>query len=208
LLSLGAVSIGIFGDSNSACTPAPTGLRSSTDPSRPQTRGIFTSSDGAFRFTYSHSLVACPSESCEAYFPMCNQEGSDTLACFAYDKNKLKDFPEFEAATFSVAEISDATTRDDCLNIREGWRYENPGKLPTTTIHGATFTIMNFGEGGMSQGLEAKAYRSFREGTCYQLSVRIATVYLGATAKSVREQKLRDVRERLNQALYSFEFLK
>ncbi len=139
---------------------------------------------------------------------MCNQEGSDTIACFAYDKNRVKNYPEFEAATFSVAEIADAASEHDCLSIGHGLEYGNPRNLPTTTIHGATFTIMDFSEGGMGHGLEAKAYRRFYGGKCYQLTVRIATVSSGSFSEKFKEEKLMDVRERLGQALNSFRFIK
>jgi len=139
---------------------------------------------------------------------MCNQEGSDTIACFAYDKNRVKNYPEFEAATFSVAEIADAASEHDCLSIGHGLEYGNPRNLPTTTIHGATFTIMDFSEGGMGHGLEANAYRRFYGGKCYQLTVRIATVSSGSFSEKFKEEKLMDVRERLGQALNSFRLIK
>jgi hypothetical protein len=184
-------------------------LMSASERSRSQTPNTFRSSDGTFRFQYSDSLIACPSASCNAYFPMmCNQEGSHTIACFAYDKNRMKDYPEFEAATFSVAEISDAPSQDDCLRIEPGWKYMNPGKLRTTTIRGATFTIINFGEGGMGHGLEATAYRRFYRGECYQLTVRIAMVSSGSFSEKFKEEKLVDVREHLDRALNSFQFTK
>lgn len=197
---------GLFGCFNTLCSvPATTSIGAE---SKPQVRNTFTSSDGTFRFRYSDSLIACPSASCEAYFHMCNQEGSDTIACFAYDKNRVKNYPEFEAATFSVAEIADAASEHDCLSIGHGLEYGNPRNLPTTTIHGATFTIMDFSEGGMGHGLEANAYRRFYGGKCYQLTVRIATVSSGSFSEKFKEEKLMDVRERLGQALNSFRFIK
>jgi hypothetical protein len=182
---------------------------SASERSRSQAPNTFTSSDGTFRFQYSDSLVACPSASCNAYFPMCNPEGSNTIACFAYDKNRMKDYPKFEAARFSVAEIADAASQDGCLSVEHGWKYENPGKLRTTTIHGATFTIIDFSEGGMGNGLEATAYRRFYGGKCYQLTVRIATVSPASISElKFKEKKLMDVREHLGQALNSFRFMK
>jgi hypothetical protein len=180
-----------------------------SERSRSQAPNTFRSSDGTFRFQYSDSLVACPSASCDAYFPMmCNQEGSHTIACFAYDKNRMKDYPEFEAATFSVAEIADAASEHDCLSIGHGLEYGNPRNLPTTTIHGATFTIIDFSEGGMGHGLEAKAYRRFYRGKCYQLTVRIATHSSDSFSEKFQEEKLMDVREHLDRALNSFQFTK
>jgi hypothetical protein len=47
-----------------------------------------------------------------AYIPVGDDSGSqdsNTLVCFAYPRNKFKDSPTFEAATFSVAEVTQVT---------------------------------------------------------------------------------------------------
>ena len=178
----------------------------------------FTSPDGEFQFRYSDFLVQCiedktqagwwiPDDSCEAYFPMCNyqvSEGGNTLVCFAFRRSKFKDFPTFEAGTFSVARIKDVTTQKDCLSLPAGWAALQYEAVPMKTLNGAKFEGFDVNDAGMSQGVAGRIYRNFHEGNCYELSVRIATVSIGASDPA----KINAVRGRLEQSLDSFRFLK
>jgi hypothetical protein len=185
----------------------------------------FTSPDGAFQFSYSGLLVHCmerggqagawePSSSCAAYFPVCDEpgnQGSRTIACFAYPRNKFIDAPTFEAATFSVAETREATTEKDCIDVSPE-AVEPGGKGVTETINGVTFDVFETSEAGMSQGVHEWAYISFHGHKCYQLSIRMATASSGAfEPDSINEFTKEDdneVQGRLQQVLHSFRFLK
>ncbi len=99
----------------------------------------FTSPDSMFQFKHSNLLVRCteqrheegsagwwvPADSCEAFTPVCDDPGrqgnNSTLVCFAYPKTKFKDYPTFEAATFSVADIKSAITEKKCLGGEPDW---------------------------------------------------------------------------------------
>ena len=175
----------------------------------------FISPNRLFQFKYSGLLVRCPADSCNAYFPMCDNQispESNTLACFAHEKSKLKDYPTFEAGTFSVAEINDATTQQVCMSLPPGEYFDLRRNGVTKILNGAKFKKFELSEGGMSQGLETQVYRTFHDGKCYELSVKIAAIAPGVlepgTGKEFSEKERKEVHDRLQQPLYSFRFLK
>jgi hypothetical protein len=176
-----------------------------------KTLHVFTSPNEVFQFKYSDQLLPCPSVSCIAYFPMCDQTGVKTLVCFGYDRSRLKGNHAFEAATFSVGVVTDAASAQECLSTPPGWLPRNR-KLPlAAVIDGAKFKIMDFGEGGLGNSLDFRAYRTYHEGTCFQLSTRIATIIGGDEAsvpENVRDQRLEVVRKQIGGTLHSFRFLK
>jgi hypothetical protein len=195
---------------------APKETQATTPIGKPNANRLrtFISPNGSFEFKYSDLLVRCPGDSCDAYFPMCDNEfssGSDTLACFAYPKSRFKDYPTFEAGTFSAAEIKDATTQKDCVNFPSDAYFDLRRKSLTRIFKGVEFQQFELAEGGMSQGLDRQVYRSFHEGTCYELSVKIATITPGVlapgTGKEFSEKDRKEVRDRLEQSLHSFRFL-
>jgi hypothetical protein len=188
----------------------------------------FASPDGVFQFRYSELLVHCtqtskeegsagqwsPGDSCLAYFPVCDEadQGSATLVCFAYPREKFKDSPTFEAATFSVAEIKQATTEKDCLSGSPDWVVQPQRSVGTEVVSGVKFKVFEVSEAGMSQGLDGHVYRSFHENKCYQLSIRMAMASSGAfdpgTINEFTKEDWNEVHGRLKQSLDSFRFLK
>ncbi len=186
----------------------------------------FTSPDGAFLFKYSDLLVHCigsknqaglwePVDSCESYFPVCDDpgtQGNSTLVCFAYPRDKFEDAPTFEAATFSVADISESTTERDCLSGSPDWTVDPRGSGGIETINGVKFKVFEVGGAGMSQSLDGHVYRSFHGNKCYELSIRMATASSGAfdpgTINEFTKEDENEVQGRLKQALNSFSFLK
>lgn len=168
---------------------------------------------GAFQFMYSDLLVRCPADSCNAYFPMCENgsEESTALSCFAYEKSGIKDRPTFEAGTFSVAELKDLTTQE-CGRLPEGEFFNARRKSVTVILNGVNFKQFELDEGMMSQGLERQLYRNFHHGKCYELNIKIAAISPGVlepgAGKEFSERDRNVVRDRLEQPLYSFKFLK
>jgi hypothetical protein len=184
----------------------------------------FTSRDGVFQFKYSGLLVHCvesekqagwwePADSCEAYFPVCDEadQGSNTLACIAYPREPFKDSPTFEAATFSVAEIKQATDETQCLSGSPDWVVYPPKGGETELVNGVKFKVFEVSDAGMSQGLDGRVYRSFHENKCYQLSIRMAMASSGAfdpgTINEFTKEDWNEVHGRLKQAQDSFKFL-
>jgi hypothetical protein len=185
----------------------------------------FTSPDGVFQFRYSELLVHCteskkqagwwePSQSCEAYFPVCDEtdQGSATLACVAYPREKFKDSPTFETATFSVAEIKQATNEKGCLDGSPDWVVSPQGSGGAEIVNGVKFRVFEIGDAGMSQSLDGRVYRSFHKNKCYQLSIRTAMASSGAfdpgTIREFTKEDWNEVHGRLKGALDSFRFLK
>ena len=170
---------------------------------------------GAFQFTYSDLLVRCPDNSCDAYFPMCENrfsEESTTLSCFAYKRSKMRNRPTFEAGTFSVANLKDLDTQKECTGLPEGEYFDESRKSVAVILNGVSFKQFELDEDMMSQRLERQVYRTFHRGKCYELSVKIAAISPGVvelgTRKEFSETDRKEVRVRLDQSLYSFKFLK
>jgi|BogFormECP03_OM2_1039629.scaffolds.fasta_scaffold04315_1 hypothetical protein len=185
----------------------------------------FTSPDDAFSFKYSGLLVRCmerktqagswePADSCEAYFPVCddpNSQRSRTLVCFAYPRDRFEDAGTFEAATFSVAEIKETITEKECLSGSADWDDDERRSGGNETINGVKFKTFEVGEAGMNQGVDGRVYRSFHGNKCYELSIRVATANSGAfdpgTTVEFTKEDENEVQGRLKQALDSFTFL-
>jgi hypothetical protein len=184
---------------------------------------MFSSSDGVFQFEYSDLLVRCtekqgywdPVDSCSAISPMCDNQlsaESRTVVCIAYPKNRLENRPAFQGGTFSVAEIKDATTSTDCLNFPRDEYFDAHSNRTTRILNGASFEQFDFPEGAMNQFLDRQVYRNFHEGKCYELSVKIVTaspgVLVSSRGKKFSKRDSRKVRNRIEQPLYSFKYLK
>lgn len=135
----------------------------------PSARSTFVSPDKAFQFEYPSSLILCqpdsrqedlwrPADSCGAYIPVCNPTAPGAIiACLAYPAAEYAG-SMFEAAAFVVAVLKERTTESTCLS---GWRAE--------TINGVRFKEGTNGWVGMGNVQDNSFYRTFHEGTCYEL---------------------------------------
>lgn len=188
----------------------------------------FTSPDGVFQFKHSKVLVRCteqkheegypglwaPQESCESYDPVCDDpgsEGSTTLVCFAFPKAEFKDYPSFDAATFSVAEIREAITEYECLSGNPDWVIDPRGSGTTTRINHVKFKVFDTDGVGSGHSLDGHVYRNFHRNTCYELSIRTAATnprMFEGPAKEFTEKNWKEVSSKLKQSLDSFQFLK
>jgi hypothetical protein len=190
-------------------------------------RGGFTSPDGAFRFDYSKFLLPCNGtkdeygnfdwqpRSCDAYSPMCKNtigDGEETIACFAYRRDLMKNYPEFEAATFSAAQLNGVVTENDCLSLPDSWiQFDEHPDLGTATIHGVDFKEFNVSEGGLSHYIDRQIYRNFHHHACYELTLRIAVgpgaIDLNPPMRPFAKKQRDFVHNELRRCLYSFQFL-
>lgn len=179
----------------------------------------FTSSDGAFGFHYAAELVKCeaqdakvtsesvwtPAEACR-----CNDPGGAavTAACFGYPKEKFKDKPTFNGASFFVATDTNAGDAASCMAGSANW---GDVKGQNTTIGSATFRHFLVSDAAMSHYSNSEIYRGFRAGKCYELVIQEMTtnpdVYDAGTQKFTKEDEA-EVKGKLLQALQSFRFLK
>lgn len=201
----------------------------STPLSAQTTLQTFTSSDGTFQFKYFNLLVPCmeqrneegspgwwtPADSCQAYTPVCDDpgsQGSSTLVCFAYPKAKFKDYPTFEAATFSVAEVKRAVTEKECLSGSPDWVIVTHGSgKKTANINHVKFRVFEVDGVGLGHSLYGHVYRNFHRNTCYELSIRMASTIPGnfdGPVKEFTQKGWNEVNGQLKRALDSFSFLK
>ena len=187
----------------------------------PRASGLvpFTSVDGAFGFHYASELVKCepqdvkvtsesvwaPAEACR-----CNDPGGAavTAVCFGYPKDKFKDKPTFNGASFFVATDMNAGDAASCMAGSANW-----GELKgeNTTIAGGTFRHFRVSDAAMSHYSNSDIYRGFRAGKCYELVIQEMTtnpdVYDAGTQKFSKEDEA-EVKGKLMQALQSFRFLR
>ncbi|HEY2823485.1 MAG TPA: hypothetical protein VGJ06_20745 [Candidatus Acidoferrum sp.] len=179
----------------------------------------FTSADGAFGFHYSPELVKCeaqdakvtsesvwaPAEACR-----CNDPGGAavTAVCFGYPKDKFKDKPTFNGASFFVATDTNAGDASSCMAGSANW---GDVKGENTTIGSATFRHFVVSDAAMSHYSNSEIYRGYRAGKCYELVIQEMTtnpdVYDAGTQKFSKEDET-EVRGKLLQALQSFRLLK
>ena len=179
----------------------------------------FTSADGTFGFHYAAELVKCetqdakvtsgsvwaPAEACR-----CNDPGGAavTAVCFGYPKDKYKDKPTFNGASFFVAEDASATNAATCMAGSANW---GEVKGENTTIGGGTFRHFRVSDAAMSHYSNSDIYRGFRGGKCYELVIQEMTtnpdVYDAGTHKFSKEDEA-EVKGKLMQALQSFRFLR
>jgi hypothetical protein len=179
----------------------------------------YTSADGAFGFHYAAELVKCdtqdakvtsesvwaPAEACR-----CNDPGGAavTSVCFGYPKDKFKDKPTFNGASFFVATDVNAKDAASCMAGSANW---GDLKGENTTIGGGTFRHFVVSDAAMSHYSNSDIYRGFRGGKCYELVIQEMTtnpdVYDATTQKFTKEDEA-EVKGKLMQALQSFRFLR
>lgn len=99
-------------------------------------------------------------------------------ACVAYPKSDYKNYPEFETATFSVAELRDLETEGACLKAPDPRSIPKNGKT-TVLIHGLQFKVFEEGSGALGSSVDTRDYRAFHEGKCYELVTAVTFVSTG-----------------------------
>src|SRR5580698_219522 len=179
----------------------------------------FTSADGTFGFHYAAELVKCetqdakvtsgsvwaPAEACR-----CNDPGGAavTAVCFGYPKDKYKDKPTFNGASFFVATDPSVKDAAGCTAGSSNW---GEIKGENTTIGGGTFRHFRVSDAAMSHYSNSDIYRGFRAGKCYELVIQEMStnpdVYDAGTQKFSTDDEA-EVKGKLMQALQSFRFLR
>jgi hypothetical protein len=124
-------------------------------PAQPKLR-TYTSPNGRFQFKYSEVLVRCTEpdrdegkrggwypDSCSGYIPVCDNGGNpdtNTLVCLAYPSGEFKDYPTFEAETFSVAVIETSLTKGQCFSEALDEATDKPGRPTSARINSVRFS--------------------------------------------------------------------
>jgi len=195
-----------------------------TMASTAQTLRTFTSPDGLFRFKYSAILVDCAQTlsasastsvsastltACTSQAEMCGdgERAGNTIACFAYPKERFKDKPTFIAATFFVAEIDSAKTKKACLKAPQDWKLAG-----STGLNGVSFLVFDAGGGNWAGGSQTgPIFVAFHHGKCFELGLQTAMAHGGYDPEILERFTKQDddeIKNRLKQALDSFTFTK
>jgi hypothetical protein len=128
------------------------------------------------------------------------------LACIAYPK--LADKPEFNAASFLVAEVPPTTSRA-CLAGSKNWLTRSS---QTVTINSTHFKQFFASDAWTSHRQYGEIYRVFHAWKCYELAIQEVTTAHGAynpgTIQEFTKEDSDEVLARLREALTSFTFLK
>jgi hypothetical protein len=189
-------------------------------PSNQTNTRTFTGPDGAFRFSYSRALVSCrrhpdqttrwaPDDTCSAYTPVCSNFSCDsggTVACIAFPAKQMKG-TNFQAAAFSVNELKKVVAESECMKLDEP--PPHMGKVENETVNGVTYKVTETDGVAMGNFIDGHVYRTFHNGKCYELDVRIASSnianYEPGTVKSFDSD---EVQRALKAVVASFTFLR
>jgi hypothetical protein len=114
----------------------------------------------------------------------------------------------FNGAAFFVGEDSDAKTEKQCEHFDELTTDEKTTHWKT--IGGVKFKVASGGEGGLGHAMGEDVYRTFHNGKCYDLEVRITEAsFANFDPGTIREFKDSEkVSAELRSVLVSFRFLK
>jgi hypothetical protein len=174
----------------------------------------FTSADGTFTFKYPAEMPACqpdstisvngwsPRTSCDGFAPVCRDPylpDFKTRACVAVPAANYKN-SNFEAAALSVLQ-SASVGETSCLP-KKADRSKMIGDIRFEMIHFVGFATGHEGD--------VYKYRTFHEGSCYQLTITIATNSFGywpaGTKKKFTEADRKHVVSALTAVLSTFRF--
>jgi hypothetical protein len=141
---------------------------------------IFTSPDGTFQFVYPQTYellvgerILKATQGRRPSIPVC--DFSTALACVIYPIETQED-TKFEAAGFSVDMVPGATSESDCLTYADQLRrVEGDVMQPTSiTIGNRTFRHAVTRKKTPGHAQAADLYRIFKNGTCYELHIKVS----------------------------------
>jgi hypothetical protein len=192
-------------------------------PGNPQQTAIFTSTDGAFQFSYPSDFEVCTAgklKPCidESYIPVCE---ADAIVCVTYPVKQFEG-SNFGAASFQVREIHyglETMTPDGCATPHP---LEEPAGVPShpeflisaqhpaEIIGGVLFVHGINGDAAMGHASSVDLYRAFHQKRCFELSLTETetTAEADPPMKTLTDAQQKDVDGSLAQILHSFRFLK
>jgi hypothetical protein len=185
----------------------------------------YTSPDGKFQFAYT-ALIMCvrhvpnafnvgypwePSD-CWDWAEGCGHESSPTktAVCLAFPATDLKHHQMVTGGTVSIADVTDRANESACLDLSE---YLFDG-LTTDQVHvgDVTFVHVERGNAGGGHGDSHSIYRSFHNGTCYQIEITVDTLngdfdMTPDKAMAIFAEDNAMVRNRMKRVVDTFRFL-
>jgi len=146
----------------------------------PPTLDLYTSATYHFSFAYPASYDLLEGEGIlkrtqgkHVGIPICDL--LTAIACVIYPGDNLQD-PSFEAAAFSVNDISKAATEQDCSGFAD--QLPRPGGEPLATkpvgLNGQLFRYASTTTTLAGHVQFADRYRSFHKDRCYELRIAIS----------------------------------
>ena len=135
----------------------------------------------------------------------------DASICVMFPAERYKG-TNFEQASLQVKFV-DAKTPGSCSKPGpDVWPEGISATEPTRLINGVRFAHSRIGAGAMSHELENNVYRAFKNGTCYEVSVKVTftnfQVYEPGTIKDFTKGDYKRVVQDLMQVLDSFKILR
>jgi hypothetical protein len=185
---------------------------------------IYGSPNGKFQFEHSTTLIACvrtaPSdaihwepEDCQGYIDPCGYENGNlnTIVCLAFPRAELDHYGVVTAAAFHVAEMTDRNDKSACLDPRE--LLIDDRTASKLQINGEVFLHAERAYGGLGHMERQFIYRTFHDGTCYQLETTVTSSSGGLDLRDdeverIYTEELAKVQHRLKRAVDTFRFLK
>ena len=165
---------------------------------------IYHNKDYGFTIAYPKDLTFYSGhlDSHEAglsYIPICDRA---TVACFEYNGHAYEG-TTFGAAGLSINVLRDLRTAEDCRKI-------DTGQFPIkqTIINGVRFHYGTTVDAGTSHVKDGPAYRTFREGVCFELAVGIASTNIAVYEPgTVRQFKASGLEKKLDAVVHTFKFV-
>ena len=159
----------------------------------------FESPDHTVAFQYSDPVILCRegSSECQGYLGMCSADQVTQIACLGYGGASYAGY-NFSGATISLGILRGAGDEKSCFDF-------GGNKAANEKINGINFKTSQDGDAGMGHYVEDNMYRTFVDGNCYAIDVRIATTvfenYDPGTVKKFRPADRDKVFRKLKQVL-------
>ncbi len=164
----------------------------------------YTNSDYGFSLKYPDNLTLFSSgldaqNDHSSYIPICTHT---TRVCLLYN-GKEYEGTNFEAAAFTVNVRREARTKPACDQLDAG---ADPAKK--IVINGTSFTYRQLGGAALSHDISSRAYRTFRDGVCFELALSIASTNIGVyDAGTIGDFNPAKLDRALDQVLHTFRFV-
>lgn len=172
--------------------------------------GKYISPDHSFELTIpaGYRIQTGREKESSSYIPVCHDE---SLVCVTFPRGR------YEGTTFGDASVEvsllPAKTEKTCLLPEKSpdSEFQIDSQNPSRIIDGARF-LHSFTEGAaMSHNITVDAYRGYKDGRCYELTVQIGftnfAVYPPGAIKEFTKQDQSKVHRQLMQILDSFRSL-
>ena len=162
------------------------------------TLDTFTSPDGIVRFVYPQTYqllvgerILKATQGRRSGIPVC--DFLTALACVIYPI-EAEEQTRFEAAAFSVDTIPETTNESDCLTYADQLRRADGDVTQPTSITIGNRTFRHAVARKKTPGHEQAAdfYRTFKNGKCYELRIRVSLTEDSSTPRPSRPGSLGD----------------